>query len=127
MTLPGILEIRASETIDQCYGLNSNETLQFMDDWASTYHKATDRKPFLRVNLSWFDNCTDYSYWPPNAYMAIIDESTHPVPDRDLELSYGTTWVLWSNNKDYKPGGYSDVFNGGDLSYLREYARKGDW
>lgn len=118
------MEVTAPEFGDQCYGLNSNETIQFITEWTDTYFKATERMPFLRINLSWYDNCTDYWYsFPQNAYMALIDMSDHPPADHDLLITYGSTWTMWSNEEDYEPGGYSDVF-GGDIDRLRSFTRK---
>ncbi|KAK2763162.1 hypothetical protein FQN54_009798 [Arachnomyces sp. PD_36] len=125
MTLPGILEIRASKSGDKCYGLSGNETLQFMNDWATTYHDATDKKPIVRVNLDWFEDCAGHSYWPATSYMAIFLEDGHPKPYRDMMLFYGESWLLWSNGDEYKHGGYSDVFNEDDLEYLRKFTRLG--
>ncbi|KAK2752875.1 hypothetical protein FQN54_008028 [Arachnomyces sp. PD_36] len=121
-TLPGTLHIQAPLDGDQCFGLNPNETIQYLKDWTSTYFQATDQTPWLRIDLGWFDNCTDNWYsFPPDTMMSVIDADDTPPIHHDLYITYGVSWDFWLQRKDYLYGGESQMF-GGSLSLLKSRA-----
>ncbi|KAL4896876.1 glycoside hydrolase superfamily [Aspergillus ambiguus] len=124
MTLPGILEVKAPEVGNSCWGLNSNQTRQWLNEWTETYFNATRMRPLLRTNLLWYDNCTDYWFsLPSHAGLAVIDNSDSPPNDHDLEIDYYDTWTLWQNGDYYKYGGYSEMWHGG-YEYLKSSTTK---
>lgn len=126
MTLAGILSIGAASVGDPCWGVNSSQTRQFIDDWVETYYNATDMWPYVHTDLSFFDECTDnWNSFPTHAHLGLIDGSDYPPDDHDLEVTYGVTWSLWEQREGYEWGG-SSVMWSGDLGSLRYSTRQHD-
>ena len=123
MTLPGILEIAPPNSGDPCFGLSTNQTRQYLDDWTTTYFDATTRWPIVRVDLSWYDNCTDYPWrWPHTSHMALIGyDDDAPPQDHDLQINYGTDWVLWGDGS-YAKQGEMTIMSDSDADYLITFA-----
>ncbi|KAK2755111.1 hypothetical protein FQN54_006640 [Arachnomyces sp. PD_36] len=124
-TLSGTLEIRAPEYGDQCYGLSSDETLEYVTDWTEAYYKSEGRSPFLRFNLAWWDNCTNESSFPLNSWIAVIDFADSAPDYDDMQSKYGAGWEFWAPEIGYihaHPGGMLYMWSG-NLLQLQIAAR----
>lgn len=57
-TLPGSLH--ATEYMDkkECFGLSATTLVDWISDFVTTYHSATNRYPFIFTTYGWWKNCT---------------------------------------------------------------------
>ena len=118
ITLPGMIDLEATNGHPQCYGLSPKAMVAWISEFVETYHKATKRYPMIYTGPAWWKACTANS-------QAFKDKTPLVLAHYASEIGpLPGGWkkhAIWQYNNHAPWGGDSDRFNG-DAAALKKLA-----
>ncbi|KAJ6438228.1 Kanamycin B dioxygenase [Purpureocillium lavendulum] len=109
ITLPGMMDLEATNGHPQCYGLSAKAMVGWISEFVEAYHKATKRYPMIYTGPAWWKACTGNS-------QAFKDKCPLVLAHYASEIGpLPGGWkkhAIWQYNNHAPWGGDSDAFNG---------------
>ncbi|KAK2742882.1 hypothetical protein FQN55_007666 [Onygenales sp. PD_40] len=118
ITLPGMLDIEASPSGEQCYGLSAASMVAWIQEFVDTYHGNTGRYPMIYSSPSWWSSCTgDSSAFTETCPLVMARWADSP----GTPMGGWPFHTIWQYANTYEFGGDADQFNG-DEAGLKKLA-----
>jgi GH25 family lysozyme M1 (1,4-beta-N-acetylmuramidase) len=121
-TLPPMLDIEYNPYGATCYGLSTQQMIQWIADFSNTVLSRTGRTPTIYTTTDWWTKCTGNSTGFANNPLFIARYPNNIADGAGTLPASWTRYTMWQYTSAGIYPGDSDVFNG-SLSTLQSFAR----